>query len=85
MAPIVADGADVAFADVDEDLDALEGKLVVAWVDGRPLVRWYQRSGRFAMLRAENPGPDAGTILLDLGGPPETRRVRRVLWIGTRH
>ncbi len=85
MIPIVADGADVAFADADEELDALEGKLVVAWVEGRPLVRWFQLSGRFAMLRAENPGPDSGTELLDVSAPAESRRIRRVLWIGTRH
>ena len=85
MAPIVADGAEVAFADAEEGLDALDGKLVVAWVEGRPIVRWLQRSGHFALLRAENPGPDTTTQLIDLEGPAYGRRIRRVLWIGTRH
>ena len=85
MAPIVADGAEVAFADADEGAEALEGKLVVAWIDGVPVVRWFVRSGRFAMLRAENPGPEAGTDLIDLEGPATGRRIRRVLWLGTRH
>ena len=85
MAPIVTDGAEVAFADIDEDLLALDGKLVVAWIEGQPVVRWLQRSGRFALLRPENPGPDAATQLLDLEVPAGERRIRRVLWIGTRH
>jgi len=85
MAPIVAHGAEVAFADAEEDLLALDGKLVVAWIEGRPVVRWLQRSGRFALLRPENPGPDASTQLLDLETPARERRIRRVLWIGTRH
>lgn len=85
MVPIVADGAEVAFSDAEEDAEALEGRLVVAWVEGSPVVRWFERSGKFAMLRAENPGPDTGTILIDLEGPAERRRFRRVTWIGTRH
>ncbi len=85
MTPIVSEGAEVAFADVSEDLDALDGKLVVAWVGEGPIVRWLQRSGHFAMLRAENPGPETTTQLVDLDGPEDHRRIRRVLWIGTRH
>ena len=85
MTPIVSDGAEVAFAEIQEDLDALDGKLVVAWVDGEPIVRWLQRSGHFAMLRAENPGPHTATQLVDLNSPAEGRKIRRVLWIGTRH
>ncbi|HEV3163610.1 MAG TPA: S24 family peptidase [Isosphaeraceae bacterium] len=85
MAPIVSDGAFVAFADSDEDTGELEGKLVVAWIDGRPMVRWFERSGRYALLRAENPAYEPGMTLLDLTGPPDQRRVRRILWIGTPH
>jgi hypothetical protein len=85
MSPIVADGAYVAFADGEESPAALDGHLVVAWVDGRPTVRWYGRSGRFGVLRAENTAQDPATILLDPDDAPEQRRVRRVLWISTPH
>jgi transcriptional regulator with XRE-family HTH domain len=85
MVPIVAEGAFVAFADADQDASELDGKLVVAWVDGRPLVRWFEKSGHYALLRAENPSCEPPMTLLDLQGPPEARRVRRVLWIGTQH
>ena len=62
MAPILADGASVAYAKNEEDLQHLDGKMVVTWVDGQPLVRWFQNCGRFALLRAENPEhrPPAG-------------------------
>src|SRR5262249_32140335 len=41
MIPVVADGAFVAYAETEEPLDRLEGCLVVAWLQGRPLVRWF--------------------------------------------
>jgi hypothetical protein len=85
MVPIVADGARVAFSNEDESPDELDGALVVAWVDGEPLVRWFRRSGSYGLLRAENPEFTPSLQLLDLNGLPETRRVRRVLWISTPH
>jgi SOS-response transcriptional repressor LexA len=85
MVPIVADGAFVAYSQGGEDESQLDGKLVVAWVDDRPIVRWFERSGQFALLRAENPAYQPGMNLLDLTVPPEQRRVCRILWIGTPH
>lgn len=85
MAPIIADGAFVAFADDAQDLKELDGKLVVAWIDGQPLVRWFELSGHFAVLRAENPAFEPSMVLIDLEGMPRESRIRRVLWIGTPH
>src|SRR5438874_806326 len=34
---------------------------------------------------AENPAHEPNTVLIDLGGPPATRKVRRVQWISTPH
>lgn len=85
MAPILEDGAYVAFADEQEPLSELAGSLVVAWVEGRPLVRWLELAGRYALLRAENPAHEPGTVLLDLDAPPHDRGVRRVVWISTPH
>jgi phage repressor protein C with HTH and peptisase S24 domain len=85
MAPIIADGALVAYSDSDDDPNFLDGKLVVAWIDGKPLVRWLRLSGHYALLRAENPSADPGTLLLDLEGDAQSRRVRRVLGISTPH
>jgi hypothetical protein len=81
MAPIVADGASVVFSSTEEGPAALDGRLVVAWLDGRPQVRWFEVSGNFALLRAESAEADLAQVFLDLEGDPEKDRVRRVLWI----
>jgi SOS-response transcriptional repressor LexA len=85
MAPIVGDGALVAYADSDDNPTQLDGKLVVAWIDGRPLVRWLRLSGNYALLRAENPATEPGTLLIDLDTDTDARKVRRVLGISTPH
>jgi SOS-response transcriptional repressor LexA len=85
MAPIVADGAFVTFADTKDDPESLNGKLVVAWVEGRPLVRWFGLSGQFALLRAENPAFEPSILPIDLKHPPKGLRFHRVLGISTPH
>jgi transcriptional regulator with XRE-family HTH domain len=85
MAPILADGAYAAYSSEVEPYEALAGSLVVAWVGGRPLVRWFEPSGSLGILRAENPKAEPGTVLLNLDGPPESRRVRRVVGTSTPH
>jgi hypothetical protein len=85
MAPIVAHGAQVAYAENEEPFNELEGKLVVAWIDAKPIVRWFRQSGRYGLLRAENPDHTPSILLLDLDAPTAQRMVRRVLWISTPH
>ncbi len=85
MTPILATGACVAYADSEEPYDALIGSLVVAWINGQPIVRWFDRSGRYGLLQAENSSHEPSTQLIDLEGPPHERHVRRVLWISTPH
>jgi hypothetical protein len=85
MAPLLADGAQVAFAAREEPADALDGALVVAWVEGAPLVRWFRRSGGFGLLRAENPESTPSLQLVPLDAPAGSCRLRRVEWISTPH
>jgi len=85
MSPIVSDGAYVAYSDVEDAPLLLDGRLVVAWVEGRPLVRWFGLTGRYGVLRAENPAHEPATLLMDLEDPEPNRRIRRVLWISTPH
>jgi SOS-response transcriptional repressor LexA len=85
MAPIVGNGALVAYADSEDNPAQLDGKMVVAWIDGRPLVRWLRLSGNYALLRAENPATEPGTLLIDLDASADARKVRRVLGISTPH
>jgi phage repressor protein C with HTH and peptisase S24 domain len=85
MAPILADGASVAYARNEEDLQHLDGKMVVTWVDGQPLVRWFQNCGRFALLRAENPGTVPQQVLVDLEDSSQRPRFRRVVGFNSPH
>lgn len=85
MVPIVAEGAQVAYAADPEPFESLDDALVVAWVDERPMVRWFRRTGGFGLLRAEHPDHMPGMQLIDLRQMESTRRIRRVLWISTPH
>jgi hypothetical protein len=85
MAPVVADGASVAYSAHEEGVDQLHNKLVIAWIDGLPIVRWFQHCGRYALLRAENPETMPQQRLVDLEDKENPPRFRRVLWINTPH
>ncbi len=85
MAPILADGALVAYSPRDEDLGQLHKKLVVVWLDGSPIVRWFEHLERYALLKAENPSVVPSEILIDLEDPHSSHKFRRVLWINSPH
>jgi hypothetical protein len=85
MAPILVDGASVAYSPREEDVSQLHKKLVVVWLDGNPVVRWFEHCGRYALLKAENPGVVPSEILVDLEDPRNPQRFRRVLWINSPH
>lgn len=85
MKPIAANGAYVAFAVDEEPYETLDGKIVVAWVEGQALVRWFERHGRYAVLRAENPQVDEPQRLIDLQDDAPPPVLRRVRWINTLH
>jgi hypothetical protein len=85
MAPVVADGASVAFSAREEGPDQLHNKLVVAWIEGQPMVRWFHHCGRYALLRAENPDTMPKQLLVDLEEKDHPPRFRRVLSINTPH
>ena len=85
MAPILADGASVAYAKGEEDIQHLDGKMVVTWVENQPLVRWFQNCGRFALLRAENPHTVPQQVLVDLEDSKQRPRFRRVVGFNSPH
>ncbi len=85
MAPVVADRASVAYSAQDESPEQLHNKLVVVWIDGQPVVRWFQHCGRYALLRAENADTVPQQRLVDLEDAEHPARFRRVLWINTPH
>ena len=85
MAPILADGARVAYSKDEEDPSQLDGKLVVVWLENEPTIRWFQDCGRYAMLRAENPETHPQEQLVDMDAKAAKPRLHRVLWIDTPH
>lgn len=85
MAPIVAEGAHVAYGEAEPISPSIDEKLVVAWIDGSPVVRWFQHCGKFALLRAENPTASPSTTLIELDRVDPGVRFHRVLWISTPH
>ncbi len=85
MSPILADGAYVAFAKGEEDVQQLDGKMVVTWIENQPLVRWFQNCGRFALLRAENPQTVPQQVLVDLEDTKQRPRFRRVVGFNSPH
>ena len=85
MAPIVAEGALIAYAAAEAVSEAFHDKLVVAWIDNTPCVRWFQHCGRFALLRAENSAAEPSSVLINLDGLAVNQAFHRVLWISTPH
>jgi hypothetical protein len=86
MAPVLTDGAVVAFAKSDEPPQNLDGRLVVAWLaDGEPVVRWFQHCGRYGVLRAESLKAKPSQYLIDLEYAVDQPKLRRVLWAKTAH
>jgi hypothetical protein len=85
MAPVIADGAFVAFSRTEESPAELDGKIVVARSEGQAIVRWFHHHGRFALLRASSSAPEAQEIVIDLEEQPKKWQFRRVLLINTPH
>jgi hypothetical protein len=85
MAPLALGGSFGAYSAEDEPAADLDGRLVVAWVDRDPIVRWLQTSGPYALLRAENPDFSPNILTIDLTNPRNPPRFRRLLWIVTTH
>jgi hypothetical protein len=85
MSPVVADGASVAYSAQEEAPEQLHNKLVVAWIEGQPMVRWFQYCKPYGLLRAENPATVPQQRLEALEGRENPPRFRRVLWINTPH
>jgi len=81
MSPTIAEGSEVAFAEDEDDAETLDGHLVVAWVEGNPMVRRFQVCGRYAILRGEGAEGNSAQAVVDLEAELEDLRVRRVVWI----
>jgi hypothetical protein len=87
MAPIIAEDATVTYGEAEPVSELLHEKLVVAWIEGQTVVRWFQHCGDFGLLRAENPSTNPPSILVEFqrDDKREPQTFHRVLWISTPH
>src|SRR5262249_23036204 len=66
MSPVIAEGSEIVFADDEDDAENLDGHLVVAWIDEKPVVRRFQVCGRYGILRGEGAEGGSAQAVLDL-------------------
>lgn len=83
MAPLIAPGSTIAYSKEVEAASALDGRMVVAWVDSEPepVVRWFRAQEKRGLLEAENAGAASPRIVVELDAPTHPTKIRRVLWI----
>jgi SOS-response transcriptional repressor LexA len=78
MGPVLSRGMTVAFAAEAEPPTALDGRMVVARIDGQVFVRWFEDCGDHGVLRAEDESERPIRVDLTADDPAS---IRRVLWI----
>lgn len=78
MGPVLTRGMTVAFAAEAEPATALDGRMVVARMDGRVFVRWFEDRGDHGVLRAQDECEQP--VRIDLADD-DPASIRRVLWI----
>lgn len=80
MSPILPSGSVVAVDRAIRDPSRLSGRLVAACVDGEPMVRWLELSGRHLILRPNVPSREHATIPIELDGMAPELIVGQVVW-----
>jgi hypothetical protein len=79
MAPRIRDKTVVAYSAVSEPIEDLEDSLVVAWLGGTLVVRWFERVNGTGYLRAENEQLMPPVNLSELERYGQPMKLRRVL------
>lgn len=84
MSPILPSGSIVAIDRSDVHPPDLQGKIVAACVEGQPLIRWLDVSGRHLILRPNQPGGAFPLVPVDLDRPGSSAVLGRVVWSWSR-
>jgi len=63
---------------------ALQGKIVAACVEGQPMIRWLDLSGRHLILRPNQPGGAFPLVPVDLDRADSSVLLGRVVWAWSR-
>ena len=84
MTPILPSGSVVAIDSSVREPAVLSGRLAAACVDGKPLVRWIDLSGRHLILRPSQPSREHPIIPIELGEHASGLIIGQVVWSWTR-
>jgi len=84
MAPILPAGSIVAIDRSSVHPPDLQGKIVAACVEGRPLIRWLDVSGHHLILRPNQPGGAFPLVPIDLDRVDSSVLLGRVVWSWSR-
>lgn len=84
MHPILPQGSVVAIDRAVTDPQRLQGRLVAACPEGRPMIRWLDISGRHLILRPHQPGRDHPMIPVELNQLDAKLIIGQVVWSWSR-
>lgn len=84
MYPILPQGSVVAVDRTITDPRALQGRMVAACPDGKPMVRWLEMSGRHIILRPSLTHRDYPLIPVELSEGQKSVIVGQVVWSWSR-
>lgn len=84
MHPVLPEGSVVAIDRALTDPRALQGRLVAACPDGKPMVRWLDLSGRHIILRPAVANRDYPLIPVELTEGERSVIVGQVVWSWSR-
>jgi hypothetical protein len=84
MHPILPQGSVVAIDRAITDPQRLQGRLVAACPEGKPMIRWLDISGRHLILRPHQPGRDHPMIPVELSGLDSHMIIGQVVWSWSR-
>jgi hypothetical protein len=80
MHPILPRGSVVAIDRAVKDPRQLQGKIVAGCVDGQPMIRWLEISGRHLILRPSQQTSDTPMVALELNEKDSSSIVGPVVW-----
>ncbi len=84
MHPILPQGSVVAIDRALTDPFELQGRLVAACPEGRPLIRWLEISGRHLILRPNQPSREHPLIPIELQSLDPRMIIGQVVWSWSR-
>src|SRR5262249_30732573 len=80
MHPILPAGSRVAIDRSVTNPQLLQGRMVAAAPEGKPMVHWLDLSGRHMILRPHQPNREHPLIPIEMGGRGEGVIIGQVVW-----